>query len=64
MSTTIQVSEITRQLLASLQRKSKKSYDQIIQEMLAVFVKSPDTLAGEFPQLRWNKKDRIRFNEE
>ena len=64
MPTTIQVSEITRQLLASLQKRSKKSYDQIIQEMLAVLMKSPDSLAGEFPQLRWDKKDRMKFDEE
>jgi len=64
MPTTVQVSEITRQLLASLQKKSKKSYDKIIREMLAQYMKSPGSLAGAYPQLKWSKKDRMKFNGE
>ncbi len=35
MVTSIQVSKITTQLLASLKEKSGKSYDKILREMLA-----------------------------
>ena len=57
MPTTIQVSEITRQRLASLKEKSGKSYDNILREMLAKYMKSPGSLAGAYPQLKWSKKD-------
>ncbi len=59
MPTTIQVSEITRQLLASLKEKSGKSYDKILREMLAKYMKSSGSLAGKFPQLRRSKKHKL-----
>ena len=68
MATTIQVSRITTQLLASLKEKGEfagKSYDNILRELLNEHMKSPDSLAGAYPQLKWNKEtDRMKFRGE
>ena len=64
MPTTVQVSEITRQLLASLKEKSGKSYDKILREMLAQYMKSSGSLAGAYSHLKWSKKDRMKFTGE
>lgn len=52
MPTTIQVSELTKQLLDALKKGSKKSYDQIIREILAKKLEVPDSLAGAYPDLK------------
>ena len=74
MTTTIAVSDLTRRRLGILKERAlkegmKKSFDQIIREVLADVVKTPHampySMAGAFPELRWNKEtDRMKFRGE
>ena len=56
MPTTIQVSDVTKQLLASLKNESGKSYDEILMELLEKHLGVPKSLAGRYPQLKQEKK--------
>jgi len=59
MPTTIQISQRTKQLLATLKKRSKaRSYDHVLRQLLIEHLKVPHSLAGKFPRLRWNKEDR------
>lgn len=64
MSTTIQISEVTKRMLNSLRKDSKKSYDKILQEILPTKIDAPKSLAGIFPDLKWSKNDRMKFEDE
>ena len=64
MTTTIQVSDETKQMLNSLQKKEKKSYDNLLKEILLPYTKAPSSLFGSYKDLRWSKKDRVTFKNE
>ena len=65
MKTTIAVSDKTRRLLGVLKGESGKSFDKIIREILAEHMPGPRSLAGAYPQLKWNKEtDRMKFRGE
>jgi len=65
MSTTIQISEVTKRMLNSIRKESKKSYDKVLQEVLPSHLDTPPSLAGKFPNLKkWSKKDRMKFEDE
>ncbi len=66
MSTTIQVSQTTKQLL-DIAKKNKQapSYDQVIEDLLKKDLKVPKSMFGSTPGLSWNKKeDRMKFHHE
>lgn len=64
MATTIQISEVTKRMLNSLRKDSKKSYDKILQDILPNKLDTPKSLAGKFPDLEWSKKDRMKLKNE
>lgn len=65
MSTTIQISDETKQVLNTLKDKERKTYDQIIQALINKQQLTPNSMFGQHPKLRWNKeKDRARFDDE
>lgn len=66
MTTTIQVSDATKQVLDSLKKKEKAdSYDQIIQELTRVKIKVPQSMFGSVKFSRpWSREDRMDFDNE
>ena len=68
MPTTIQISDRTKRLLVLLKGKTgKPSYDNALREALkehVEHVKIPRSLAGVFPDLKWSKRDRMKFRGE
>lgn len=53
MKTTIEVSDSTKRMLASLKRQLKKnSYDEVIYDILLEEVDTPRSLAGAYPDLK------------
>ena len=65
MPTTIQISDRTSRLLVLLKEKTgQPSYDKALREVLKEHVKTPRSLAGAYPQLRWSKRDRMKFRGE
>lgn len=64
MTTTIQVSETTKQLLEKIkEKKHATSYDQIIQQLVKKYTGVAPSLFGSVKGLHWNKKDRLDFHE-
>lgn len=67
MKTTIQVSQRTHLMLKALKEKwNASSYDEVIQKYAKTHLKSLESLAGAFPNLRkWNREeDRMKFRGE
>jgi len=63
MSTTIQVSNITKQVLEKLKEKEHaSSYDQVIQLLVRKHTPLAASLFGSVKGLAWKKKDRLELN--
>jgi hypothetical protein len=65
MTTTIQVSRKTRQLLDALKRRlSAKSYDEVIQKLMIEKLEIPTSMFGSNPKLSsFTEKEEAEFNE-
>jgi predicted CopG family antitoxin len=65
MATTIQIKETTKQLLDKLKiKEEKKSYDEVIEEILKKEIKIPDMFGFTKKKLlKFNKEDEMNFNE-
>ena len=60
MTTTIQVSDETKQLLQMIrEREDAKSYDEVIQHVLKTHAQVPKSMFGALKGFKWKKKDRI-----
>ena len=63
MSTTVQVSETTRQKLEILKNKEKfQTIDQIISDMADKELKTPKSMFGKAKISSWKKSDRMKFD--
>ncbi len=65
MSTTIQVSNTTKQVLEMMKvRKHASSYDEVIQNLMKLDTKVPKSMFGSAKGLgKWKKSDRMVFRE-
>ena len=64
MATTIQVSDGTKQILERLkEQQHATNYDQVIQQLILKKTKIPTSMFGSMSGMKWNKKDRMGFNE-
>lgn len=66
MSTTIQVSGTTKQMLDSLKEKERmKTYDQVLQHLLTTHTDIPKSMFGAARgMLNWKKEeDRLKLHE-
>ncbi|MBI2109870.1 hypothetical protein HYT58_01705 [Candidatus Woesearchaeota archaeon] len=64
MSTTIQISNTTRQILEKLKTREKvESYDRVIQNLVKLHTKIPPSMFGSFKELKWKKGDRLDLRE-
>ncbi|MBO3753696.1 MAG: hypothetical protein FGF53_02260 [Candidatus Brockarchaeota archaeon] len=65
MATTIQVSRKTRQLLDVLKKKlSAKSYDEVLQKLIAEKIEIPTSMFGSNPKLaRFKEEEEAEFHE-
>ncbi|MBO3841804.1 MAG: hypothetical protein FGF48_05245 [Candidatus Brockarchaeota archaeon] len=65
MATTIQVSRKTRQLLDVLKKKlSAKSYDEVLQKLIAEKIEVPTSMFGSNPKLsRFKQEEEAEFHE-
>ncbi|MEM3713183.1 MAG: hypothetical protein QXR97_06580 [Thermoproteota archaeon] len=65
MATTIQVSRKTRQLLDALKKKlSAKSYDEVLQRILAEKTEIPSSMFGSNPELSsFREEEEAEFHE-
>jgi hypothetical protein len=65
MTTTIQVSRKTRQLLDALKRRlSAKSYDEVIQKLMIEKLEIPTSMFGSNPKLSsFTEKEEEEFHE-
>jgi predicted CopG family antitoxin len=63
MTTTIQISDTTKQLLETF-KTEKKTYDDIIRELAHKKLKIPKSGFGMTPGLSWNKEeDRLDLDD-
>ena len=63
MSTTVQVSETTRQKLEILKNKEKfQTIDQLISDMADKELKTPKSMFGKAKISSWKKSDRMKFD--
>ena len=63
MPTTIQISDMTKQVLEKLKEKEHAhSYDQVIQLLVQKHTPSAASLFGSIKGLAWKKKDRLELN--
>lgn len=64
MSTTIQISNTTKQMLEQLKEKENaKSYDEIITALMKKHTKLPKSMFGTLKGKGWTKHDRLEFRE-
>ena len=64
MSTTVQVSETTRQKLEILKNKEKfQTIDQLISDMADKELKTPKSMFGKAKISSWKKSDRMKFDD-
>lgn len=65
MATTIQVSRKTRQLLDVLKKKlSAKSYDEVLQKLIAEKIEIPTSMFGSNPKLsRFKEEEEAELHE-
>ena len=64
MATTIQVSQLTRQVLEKLKTEEKAhSFDEVIQILVKKVDKVPSSMFGSATLSPWTKKDRMDFHE-
>jgi predicted CopG family antitoxin len=65
MTTTIQVSDTTKQLLEKLKEKEHaRSYDEVIKDLAEKKMRIKKSMFGSVPGLKWQKKYRLDFDEE
>jgi hypothetical protein len=65
MSTTIQVSIATKQLLDTVKRKEQiKTYDHVIKHLVKKQGLVPQSMFGAYKDMIWTKEDRMDFNEQ
>ena len=63
MTTTIQVSGTTKQMLDLLKEKKRiRTHDQVIQRLLRQHMAVPVSMFGSVKGFKWKKKDRAEFN--
>ena len=62
MTTTIQVSNATKQMLESLKEK-RMTYDEVIQGLAKSKKQIPASLFGKMKGGQWKNKDRLEFHE-
>jgi len=62
MTTTIQVSDTTKQLLEVIKKKERsRTYDKIIQELVKKHTKTAKSMFGMMKGWKWNKEeDRMK----
>tara|TARA_Y100000310_G_scaffold242934_1_gene247204 strand:+ start:2367 stop:2564 length:198 start_codon:yes stop_codon:yes gene_type:complete len=64
MATTIQISDGTKQILQKLkEQQHAANYDQVIGDLLRKSAKIPKSMFGTAKGMKWEKKDRLGFNE-
>ncbi len=64
MTTTVQVSNATKQVLEALkQREKASSYDEVIRHLVETHTKIGKSMFGALRGLKWKKEDRLEFNE-
>ena len=64
MTTTIQVSDSTKQVLESLKvKESAASYDELIRHLVDKHSKIPKSMFGSIKTSKWKKEDRFDFHE-
>ena len=65
MSTTIQISDGTKQLLERAKvTEEASSYDEIIKKLLQQYTNVPKTMFGHAKGMKpWSKKDRMMLHE-
>lgn len=65
MSTTVQISDMTRQKLEMLkQEEGLRTLDEVISSMADERLKMPKTMFGKSKVSPWKKSDRMRFDAE
>ena len=64
MATTIQISDTTKQLLSKLKtQEHAASYDEVILHLVKKKTKSPPSMFGTAKGMKWEKENRMEFNE-
>ncbi len=64
MSTTIQVSNSTKQKLENIKNmKNANSYEEVIEILIDESVGSPRSMFGKVKLSSWSKKNRMKLNE-
>lgn len=64
MATTIQISNVTKQLLETLkEEENANSYDKIIQNLVNEHQEISKSMFGTIKGLRWNKNDRMKIKD-
>jgi len=63
MTTTIQISDNTKQMLEEIKKQNSLTYDEVIQELLSKKRSIPDSLFNTMKG-KWTKKDRMLFEDE
>ena len=59
MTTTIQISDTTKQILEHLKREENvSSYDIILENILKKHIKVPHSMFASIKGIRWKKEDR------
>jgi len=65
MTTTIQISDTTKQILGWIKEKENAdSYDQVIQHLVKIHAHVPNSMFGSIKGLSWKKRDRMKFHDE
>ena len=65
MSTTVQVSQTTKQLLdLAKEEKKAETYDQVIKALLERYLHIPKSLFGVYKGMKWKKSDRMKAHGE
>ena len=64
MKTTIQISNSTRRMLNTVRREENKSYDEVLREILSKLLNSSESLEGKYPEIKWSKKNKLKFKHE
>jgi len=64
MTTTIQVSDNTKQLLERMKKEQKeRSYDAVIQHLVRKDLKVAESMFGAVKGTVWKKSDRLKFHD-
>ena len=64
MTTTIQISDTTKQVLESLKKKEKNAtYDMLIQRLIKKHSNAAKSMFGAIKGIKWKKQDRLELHE-